>query len=268
MKLLAIDIGNSKIAAALLEDGRVVHKLVGGQESGPKGAEARTAEVYDWCTQLLRLESATGEIAAAAVASVVPSALELWKHLWQGKAATRGVSLIVVDSDLALPFRVAVRHPETVGADRLCNVAGAQALGFHRALVLDLGTANTFDVLWDDVFEGGLIAPGCWAAHQALLAAGAQLPDLPFGPPSDLIGRDTAEAITSGSFHQMLGGIAHVVYWLWDRYPDAPILLTGGMAEVVGPDLPVSALYHPELTLEGAAHVAALVLGGVPPANS
>ena len=62
----------------------------------------------------------------------------------------------------------------------------------------------------------------------------------------------------------MVGGIAHIVYWLWDHYPDAPVLLTGGMAEIVGPEIPFSLLFHPELTLEGAAHIAA----AQPPAAS
>ena len=77
MKLLAVDIGNSKIAAALLEGGRVAHKLVGGQERETIGAEARAAEVYDWCAQQLRLDTGTGGRSRIDVIALVPGDFNL-----------------------------------------------------------------------------------------------------------------------------------------------------------------------------------------------
>ncbi len=252
MRLLALDIGNTRTVAAVVQDGRVVARYVPSMGAPDPAPESRTAEVFDWAAA--RVAEAPG-VEGIAVSSVVPQVLEIWTPLWRAHARTRRVPELVVRHDIDLPFELDIEHPETLGADRLCNVAGAQALGFHTALVVDLGTANTFDVLEDGIFRGGLIGPGAERAHRALVEGGAQLPPLPFGLPSSLVGRTTEDAIRAGSFHQAVGGVAHVVYRLWDEYPGAAVVLTGGIAELLGPALPFSVLYHPDLTLEGAARL-------------
>lgn len=249
MNVLALDIGNTRTAAALVSDGAVTDRYVPDLEQASPRPEQRAAAAFEWAAS--RGEPVDGVV----VSSVVPTVLEVWKHLWHGQARTRRIPELIVDQRAPLPFALGMESPETVGADRFCNVAGAVALGMDTAIVVDLGTANTFDVLFAGVFLGGLIGPGAERAHRAMIDAGAQLPDLPFGYPPDLIGRNTPDAMRAGSFHQAVGSVAHVVHRLWDRHPDAPVVLTGGIAEMVGPELPFSVLYHPDLTLEGAAFV-------------
>ena len=249
MKILAVDIGNTKIGAGLVEDARVVRPFVAtlGVAAGP---EARVAEVFDWMRGLIVEQPPAGVV----VTSVVPTALRLLEHLWE-TAVLPDVPSIIVDHTSPLPYLLDVEEPETVGADRLCNVAGACALGHHDAVVVDLGTAHTFDLLCDGVFVGGLIAPGAERAHRALLEAGAQLPDVPFAYPRDLIGRNTPDAITSGSFYQAVGGVAWVVEKLREDRPARPVILAGGLGEMIGPELGVEVLYVPDLTLVGAAEI-------------
>jgi type III pantothenate kinase len=258
VKVLALDIGNSKIAAGLVEGDTLVD---GVQEALPVHATPslplapHVARVYDWCTHQLILEEREAPIEAIAIASVVPAALEIWRHLWEGKEATRNRPSLVVDAAVPLPFDIEIQSPETVGADRLCNVARVVALGHDRAILVDLGTANTFDVLWEGAFRGGLIAPGCAAAHYALVRAGAQLPEIPFARPERMVGRHTVEAMQAGSFYQSLGGIVHIVGSLLGEFPGCPVILTGGMAELMAPEMPIDVLYYPDLTLEGAVAI-------------
>lgn len=249
MKIVAIDIGNTKIGAGVVVDARVGDRFVAtlGRRSGP---EARVAEVFDW----MRVAITAPDIRGVVVSSVVPSALVLLERLWETVIVDETPSLIV-DHQSPLPYLLEVERPETVGADRLCNVAGACALGHHDAVVVDLGTANTFDLLCDGVFVGGLIAPGAERAHRALLEAGAQLPDLPFAYPRDLVGRNTEDAITAGSFYQAVGGIAFVIERLRIDRPSRPVILAGGMGEMIGPELGFEVMYVPDLTLIGAAEI-------------
>jgi len=192
----------------------------------------------------------------------VPHVLELFEHLWWGRRPERELHSLVVTHEAALPYVLDVDRPETVGADRLCNVAAAVALGFHDAILVDLGTANTFDLLRDGWFVGGLIGPGAERSHRALVEAGVQLPDVAFAHPRSLVGRDTARAMQAGSFHQAVGAVAHVIRRLRVDRPDRPTLLAGGLAETIGPELPFEVLYVPHMTLIGAARIAEENHGG------
>ena len=260
MRLVALDIGNTKMVAGLVDAGRLELVFPQTDELAHCGLERKVAQIHDWCIERLREGTERKGIDALVISSVVPASLELWRHLWNGREATRDVPQIIVHPGLALPYAIDIHRPETIGADRLCNVGGALALGLSRAIVVDLGTANTYDLLWEGRFVGGLIGPGFDLAHRTLAQGTAQLPSVPFARPEELLGRDTAAAITSGSFHQAVGAVSHVVQSLWDRYPDCPVLLTGGLAAVVGSELPFSVLHHPHLTLEGAAFLAEHVL--------
>lgn len=249
MRIIAIDIGNTKIAAGVVEDGRVVQRFSGAL-GARSGAEARVAEVFDW----MRARVVQPGIRGVVVASVVPSALVLLERLWE-TVIVEEIASVIVDHHSPLPYLLDVERPETVGADRLCNVAGACALGHHDAIVVDLGTAHTFDLLRDGVFVGGLIAPGAERAHRALIEAGAQLPDVPFAYPRDLVGRNTIDAITAGSFYQAVGGVAFVVERLRADRPSRPVILAGGLGEMIGPELGLEVVYVPDLTLIGAAEI-------------
>lgn len=249
MRIVAIDIGNTKIAAGVVEASRVVHRF--GGTLGPRsGMEARVAEVFDWMRASVNQPGIRGVV----VASVVPSALVLLERLWETVIVDE-VASVIVDHRSPLPYLLEVERPETVGADRLCNVAGACALGHHDAIVVDLGTANTFDLLRDGVFVGGLIAPGAERAHRALVESGAQLPDIPFAYPRDLVGRNTVDAITAGSFYQAVGGVAFVIERLRIDRPSRPVILAGGLGEMIGPELGFEVVYVPDLTLIGAAEI-------------
>jgi type III pantothenate kinase len=259
MRWLALDIGNSKVAAGVVERTTVIDEITTLDRGS--GVESQMAAIFDPLVEAIERHEAAGVV----VSSVMPRVLELFQHLWWGRRPDRELHSLVVTHEAALPYVLDVDRPDTVGADRLCNVAAAVALGFHDAILVDLGTANTFDLLRDGWFVGGLIGPGAERSHRALIEAGSQLPDVPFAHPRSLVGRDTARAMQAGSFHQAVGAVSHVVRRLRIDRPDRPALLAGGLAETIGPELPFEVLYVPHMTLVGAARIAEENHGGSRP---
>lgn len=163
--------------------------------------------------------------------------------------------LVVVDHRSTLPFACHLDDLAAVGADRYCNMAAAAGAGLASALVVDVGTASTFDLLLDGVFEGGLIAPGPEFALESLARQAARLSPVPFGPEPLEAGRSTAEAMARGAWHTGLGGINWCIEGLKSRYGDLPVILTGGLGgHFTGP----GRFFDPHFTLRGAA-----VLGGL-----
>jgi len=248
VRVIAVDIGNTKGCVAVLQDLRVTARL--RRRYDAVGGGHPMADLYEWCRWQIQRKAVDG----AVVSSVVPSRAETWRSLWERSGSTRSIPLREIDEQAAFPFEVGVDHPETVGADRWCNLAGAILRGHRSALVVDLGTANTYDLLLEGVFRGGWIAPGLVTSHRAVLRGGAQLPELEFGAPSTFPGRDTREAIRGGSWLQGWGGVAAVIDGFLREHPGLPVLVTGGLAERFPEAVSVpSAELTGDLTLEGAA---------------
>ena len=253
MRQLLLDIGNTKLAAALAVDGQIVERHRALHFGGVGRPEAAVAEVHDWCVA----RWASGGVDAVGIASVEPRLLELWLRLWEHRQGAAAIAVHRIDHTSPLPYRIEIEEPHTIGADRLCNVAAAVRRGLSSAILIGLGTAHTFDVLEDGVFVGGLIGPGLEIAHRAMVARAARLPDIPLDRPEELIGRRTRDAMRSGSYYGGLGGVLYVLHRLLQVYPGAMVLATGGSVEILRGDLPADILVVPDLTLEGILAVLA-----------
>jgi len=163
--------------------------------------------------------------------------------------------VILVNHSSDLPFRCAVDDPAAVGSDRFCNMAAAVAAGFQTALVVDVGTATTFDVLQDNVFLGGLIAPGPEFSLNQLGGQASRLKKVPFQPAPLSAAPNTEQALTAGSWHCGLGGIESCIAGLLEQHGPRPVFLTGGL----GHHLSKPERWHdPHFTLRGAAALAGL----------
>jgi len=210
---LLINVGNSRTVAVLADRrGEVTREvLVRPTPSTEMEAEALA----------MRLAAERPSDLDVGVASVVP-------------LVTTALGLLVpdmqvVDHSCHMPFDVTLEQPETVGADRWCNVAAAVDAGFDEALIVDAGTATTIDVLSGGVFVGGLIAPGMAFAAQALQESGARLWKVPFEAVDLRPGRHTEEALQIGAFHVGVHGVLGTVAGLLMQYPGARVVLTGGL---------------------------------------
>ncbi|MBK7771877.1 MAG: type III pantothenate kinase [bacterium] len=164
--------------------------------------------------------------------------------------------LFKVDHTARLPYRHRLAEPGATGADRLCNVAAAVAAGLTDALIVDVGTATTVDVLSAGVFEGGVIAPGMAFALQQIGARAARLRPVPFAEVPLVAGADTSSAMAAGAFHAGVGGVENLVTGLQAAHGPSEIVVTGGLCRFLAAP---TRLVDADWTLRGAAVLAGLV---------
>jgi type III pantothenate kinase len=190
-------------------------------------------------------------IARVVVGSVVPAHTDL---LRKALARMGKGEVFVVDGDAGLPIELDVEEPRTVGADRIVNTLAASYLYARDTIVVDLGTATTFDcITGNGVFLGGVIAPGLQAGQEWLGGRTAKLPRVELRPPEQVIGRRTEACLQSGIFFSAVDGMDGIVDRIrkeWGR-PDAHVVATGGFASVVAPHSRTIAQVDPFLTLVG-----------------
>jgi len=251
MKTLILDAGNTSITCAVWEGPQQRPALATGsrielappvplRELAPLSHPAAGEGAGPFRAAFQRIHAKAGSPPVVLV-SVVPRVEELLPD---------GIDLEVVDHTSVLPFALDVEDSGQVGPDRLCNVAAAVSAGLTRALVVDAGTATTFDLLIDGVFVGGMIAPGMAFAARQLGEVAARLNPVPFGPFSWKVGRDTRSAMAAGAWHAGVGGVRAVVEGICARYGKVPVVLTGGLGiHFDDPDW----YFDPHWTLRGAA---------------
>jgi type III pantothenate kinase len=245
---LVVDVGNTETVFGVMADGDEprYHWRISTQVP-------RTVDEYG---HLLRgllhevgLEGATLE--RAVLGSVVPGASDVLVPTLE-----RLVSCppIVVDADSPLPIRLDVEEPRTVGADRIVNTLAAKEIFGCDTIVIDLGTATTFDCITaEGAFVGGVIAPGVSAGLEWLGRRTAKLPRVELVEPELVVGRRTETCIRSGIFYSVIDGVDGIVGRIrseWAR-PEALVVATGGFASIVGEHLATVERMEPYLTLRG-----------------
>lgn len=189
----------------------------------------------------------------AAIASVVPRVtLPLVAAC---RAWLRDKHVHLVDGSSRLPIRLDVEEPLTVGADRIVNTLAASRLFQRDAIVVDMGTATTFDCITaDGVFLGGVIAPGVLMMAESLTRKTAKLPATELVIPKRVIGRRTEENIRAGVMYgaaEAIDGLVRRIKAEWPR-PAAPLVIgTGGLSETFKPLCRELEEVDPFLTLRG-----------------
>ena len=244
--LLVIDAGNTNVVCAVREGDtwRGIWRI----RTDPQ----RTSDEY--AVWLLALVSESGlkreQISAAVIGTVVPAALY---HLRRLCREWFHVEPLIARASLNWGFEIKVDNPDEVGADRLLNsLAGHQKFG-GPLVVIDFGTATTFDVIdRDGSYLGGAISPGINLSIEALHAAAARLPRIGIGRPQSVIGRATVPAMQSGIYWGYVGMIEGLVARIMAEY-GAPmrVVATGGLAPLFAEGTPVLEQIEPDLTLDG-----------------
>ena len=147
--------------------------------------------------------------------------------------------LVVEEGSISFGIPIRIDRPEQVGADRIANAVGAHASYEGAKIVIDFGTATTFDVIGEDGgYDGGVIAPGINLSMDALYAAAARLPRISVEKPDRVIGQDTVSAMRSGVFWGYIGLIEGLILRIKKEYGGELIVIaTGGLAPVFAPVL-------------------------------
>jgi len=247
---LVVDVGNTETVVGLVEgttDLRAHWRVSSGV---PRTADEMSALIRAF---LVGDGIEDGTIYGGVIGSVVPSVNQVWRRTLE-KIVRGEVFSVGPGSDL--PIRLDVEEPLTVGADRIVNTLAAREIYHHDTIVVDLGTATTFDcITGDGVFQGGVIAPGLPAGLDWLASRTAKLPRVELQPPERVIGRRTEACIQSGVFYQAVAGVDGIVGRIKEewRRPDARVVATGGFASAIGSYLSTVEIVEPFLTLYGLA---------------
>lgn len=189
-------------------------------------------------------------ITELAAASVVPAATGTLRTLAQRHFDRR---LFVLDHKTARGIRLLVDTPEETGPDRIANTVAVHHLYRAAAIVLDAGTALTFDVISENgEYRGGAIAPGLGVAAEALVGRTARLPRVELRPPKRVVGTHTVAALQSGLVHGWTGMVREMVRLLKEELGrDHTVIATGGLAQQVADWTGVVDRVNERLTLEG-----------------
>jgi type III pantothenate kinase len=150
-----------------------------------------------------------------------------------------------------------VDFPREVGADRVVNCYGAVRLFGAPAVVVDFGTATTFDVISEDgTYRGGMILPGPGIAAEALFEKTALLPKVDFRRPTGLIGKNTVGSIRSGLYYGLLAQVEGIIERIREEVDsEIRVIATGGVSRVLARECAVVDAFEPLLTLKGLAFI-------------
>ncbi len=249
--LLAIDVGNTNTVFGLHDGESWVAQWRSATDS------TKTADDYAvWLTQLCRMDGIPfGDLDACIISSVVPQARFNFRNLARRYLDIEPMFIGESSVELGVPIRIA--RPEQVGADRLVNAVGAHAQHKGALIVVDSGTATTFDIVGaDGGFEGGIISPGINLSMRALHDAAASLPRIAIQRPPQVIGQDTVSAMQSGIFLGYLDLIDGLIRRIKAEYTEPMTVIgTGGVASLFEGESEEIDIYDPDVTIRGLLEI-------------
>tara|TARA_B110001454_G_scaffold107362_1_gene101013 strand:- start:1263 stop:2060 length:798 start_codon:yes stop_codon:yes gene_type:complete len=255
--LLAIDAGNTNIVFALVEAGQGDAAPTIRTRWRIATDARRTADEYAvWLNQLLMLEGyAMADVDAVIIATVVPRALHNLRTL--ASKYFKVEPLVAGEAGAEWGITLDVAEPESVGADRVINVIAAYAREPGDLIVIDFGTATTFDVVdYTGAYKGGIIAPGINLSLDALVSAAAKLPRIAIEAPAiaSVIGRTTEEQMHIGVFWGYVAMMEGLVARMRAQIGrPAKVIATGGLAVLFNDHTSLFDRIVSDLTIEGLA---------------
>ena len=248
--LLAIEQGNTNTLFAVHDGQTWIAQWRAATHS------TRTADEYAvWLSQLLGMAGlAMGAFDGCIISSVVPQSIFNLRNLARRYLH---VEPLVIGENVDLGIEVRIEKPSEAGADRLVNAVGAHIVYSGDLIVIDSGTATTFDIVAaDGGLEGCAIAPGINLSMEALHQAAAKLPRIAIQRPQRIIGKDTVGAMQSGVFWGYIGLIEGLIARIkseWDR--PMTVVGTGGVASLFHGATTSIDHFDPDLTIRGMLEI-------------
>ena len=248
--LLTIDAGNTNVVFAVHNG----EELTGQWRASTNAL--RTADEYMvWLTQLMKLDGISpGDISGAIIATVVPQTLFDLRSLC--RRYFHCDPLVVGDANVNLGLEIGLERPGDVGADRLVNAVAAHASYEGSLVIIDFGTATTFDVVHaDGTYTGGVIAPGINLSLEALHMAAAKLPHIAIARPAKVVGHDTVSAMQSGIYWGYIGLIEGLINRIAEEIGEITVVGTGGLAPMFKSGTKVIDHVDGDLTIRGLVQI-------------
>ncbi|MCQ4936144.1 MULTISPECIES: type III pantothenate kinase [Anaerotignum] len=245
--LLVIDVGNTNYVLGVYHGEKLVKcwRMATGSN---KTADETGIFLYN-------LFEASGfdvsRIEAVIISSVVP---DIMYSLTQGIRKYFNIEPMIVSAGMKTGIVIKRDNPKAVGADRIVNLVAANEIYGGPAVVIDYGTANTFDVINEkSEFITGLITPGISICAEALYQRAAQLPKIEIKKPKSIIVKNTVGSIQAGLVIGHIGQTKYIIQQLREQLgiPDMKVVATGGLARVIDPNKEIFDILDPVLTLKG-----------------
>jgi type III pantothenate kinase len=243
------------MAWLLIDNSNTRTKFALGDHEGLKAWRGvlSTAEISE---ETLEAVTQGADYSAIAVCSVVPEKAAILKRFFESRGPIHFLS-----HESPLGMAIDYPQPAQIGADRLANAAGALTRHGAPVIVVDFGTAVTFDVISaQPAYCGGVIAPGLGAMSGYLPQKTALLPAIELEEPATAIGKSTTHAMQAGAVFGYRGLVREIIARIRMELPgNARIIATGGDAELIARGLPEIDEVDPDITLDGLCQVAARV---------
>ncbi|MCU0559708.1 MAG: type III pantothenate kinase [Desulfobacterales bacterium] len=244
--LLGINVNNTNTMFGLYRDGRWAAnwRIATDRAKQPDEYAMLLRSLFDYA------KLCWSEVAGVAVASVVPPLTPVFAEM---SRRYLGHDPLIVSSASKTGVRILIDYPAEIGADRILNALGAKTIYGGPCIVVDFGTATTFDALSKEGdYVGGAIAPGLGIAAEALFSRTAKLPRIELTAPPAAIGKNTVHAMQSGLVLGYVGLIESLVKRIGAELGGTvKVVATGGMAQILAAMTPVIETVDPMITLEG-----------------
>lgn len=245
--LVALDIGNTNITMGLIDNDQLVARY------RMTSKVRRTSDEFGGMLQTFANSAhiQLDDIDDVIVSSVVP---KIMHSLTNGVVKFFGIEPMIVQPGLKSGISVQLENPRSVGADRIADCAGA----FHEyggpLLVIDFGTATTYDYVDENgVFKSGAISVGIETGANGLWSQTAQLPEIEIMKPKSVMARNTQTEMQAGIFYQFLGGVEYTINQFKKEtgHPDMKVIATGGLGTVIHNHTNLIDVYDPTLIFKG-----------------
>jgi type III pantothenate kinase len=244
--LLAVDVGNTETLIGMFRNRELAwHWRI---STDPERTADELALLFGGFLEQQGL-SFSRQITAVAISSVVPTSTRALRDMVGNYFHFPPV---VVEPGTKTGIAILVDNPKEVGADRIVNAAAAHEKYGGPTIVVDFGTATTYDVISENgEYLGGVIAPGIQVSAAALVGHTARLPNIELVPPRSVVGKNTVECLQAGLVYGTAAEVDGIVERLEKEIGDATVVATGGLAPVVLAECRSIDHHEPWLTLEG-----------------
>lgn len=243
--LLVVDVGNTHITLGVFdgEDLKATFRMTAKQP--------RTSDEYgiQLCDLLVHRNFNIHDITDVIVSSVVPDVMHSL-----GSAIIKYFGIkAMVPSTLDMGLKINTEHPKEIGPDRIVDAVAAYEKYGGPVIVVDYGTATTYDVVTEEgVFEGGVISPGIRTSARALWGGAAMLPEIEIRNPGTIIAKETVSSMQGGLVYGYIGQTEYIVNKMKAAgYENAKVVATGGLGNIIVSETNVIDVYDKYLTLDG-----------------
>jgi type III pantothenate kinase len=245
--ILTIDVGNTNITCGVFDGDEIVASFRITTKM------PRTSDEYGMLLSNLLQQNdiLTSDIADAIICSVVPNVMH---SLQGGLVKYFHITPIIVEAGIKTGIRIVTPNPQQIGADRIVDAVGAYEIYGGPVLVIDFGTATTYDFIDESgAFLGGITAPGIRISAQALWEDAAKLPEIEIKKPDTILGKDTITSMQSGLVYGQIGQTEYIINKVKQEVGlnSLRTVVTGGLGRIIANETDAVDVYDPNLTLKG-----------------